>query len=604
MPPIGPKLPITAAEVTRLIGHANAGRVPVAHAKAMREEIAKAAPDVFGDRGLKAKLEGALKKVEEGLISIPMMAFGWTRELIEGTASIVRGRGTISGPVSAELKALNKTGTSRVGVVDIDPKPSGTAAAERAKVYAAQKQAIDAIGGFDFMNTPPAGKTKNERTVLIKPGVNWGINGYPFNTSAESTYATAKQALEEGAKRGADVKILIADESGIECKAWGGTTMGNFEISGVLDGGVRAGLERAVMLEKKGDPKFAGAQKLWDGLTDKNGVERRVTLKDKDAIAMAEKAGVKLAGFEDGQFVRVPVPDIAPGVPGNRHFPDGILIPKVVHDEVTDIINAPKPPGRHALMGCAGLSGAMKNHIGLLASSDRVPMLHGPLDRVPGLNSGELGPAWRDEFKELSDKLNDPKLSREDKATLLKQVQSTTKWDLNNENGPNMMLHEKIAELSSVFAGKERFSIADMRKTVSSVGPDIGDTIDIGKIVVSKDAATVDIVSNSLLKNAYDHLGEPKAGERKLGDGKLDLNLKDLFKNPADWMRDTLGNADTPTEYFYGRTWLEKNATAFDTLQIRAAMAYGITPQSLDMIEFKTGNPKTDEALKHIVTPK
>ena len=57
-------------------------------------------------------------------------------------------------------------------------------------------------------------------------------------------------------------------------------------------------------------------------------------------------------------------------------------------------------------------------------------------------------------------------------------------------------------------------------------------------------------------------------------------------------------------EYFYGRTWLEKDATAFDTLQIRAAMAYGITPLSLDMIEFKTGNPKTDEALKRIQTPK
>ena len=135
-----------------------------------------------------------------------------------------------------------------------------------------------------------------------------------------------------------------------------------------------------------------------------------------------------------------------------------------MQDEVTDIINVPKPPGRHALMGCAGLSGAMKNHIGLLASSDRVPMLHGPLDRVPGLSTGKLGPEWRDQFKEMSDRINDPSLSREDKAKLLKQVESTTTWDLNNENGPNMMLHEKIAELTSVFAGKTRFSVADMRR--------------------------------------------------------------------------------------------------------------------------------------------
>jgi hypothetical protein len=594
-PVLVPKSPVTAAEATRLMGHAEAGRVPPAHAAAMRAEISKAGPDLFGDPKLKIRLEGLLKKVEEGLISIPAMAFGWTRELIEGTASIIRGRGTITGPVSAELKAINKTGVSQVGLVGIDPRPSTSPAAERAKVFAAQKTAIDSIGGFDFLSKPPEGKTANDHTVLIKPGVNWGINGYPFNTSAESTYATAKQALEEGDKRGANVKILIADESGIEGKAWGATTMGNFEICGVLDGGVRAGLERAMTLEAKGDPKFAGAKKIWDSLVDGRGAERKVKLADKDAIAMAERAGVKLAGFEDGEFVRVPVPDIAPGMAGNRHFPDGVLIPKVVQDEVTDIINAPKPPGRHALMGCAGISGAMKNHIGLLASSDRVPMLHGPLDRVPGLNSGKLGPAWRDEFKELSDRLNDPQLSREDKAVLLKQVQGTTHWDLNNENGPNMMLHEKIAELSSVFASKERFHIADMRRTVSSVGPDIGDTIDIGKVIASKDAATLDVVANSLLKNAYDHLGEPK----KPNDG---LNLGGLLKHPADWLRNAIGNADTPMEYFYGRTFLEKNATAFDTLQIRAAMAYGLAPLSLEMIDFKTGGG--DEALKRVQTPK
>lgn len=596
VPHVPVKSPSTAAEATRLLAHAEAGRVPPAHAKAMRAEISRASADVFGDHGLKARLENILKKVEEGLIAVPMMAFGWTRELLEGTASIIRGRGTISGPVSTELKALNKTGVSQVGVVNIDPSPAKSPAAERAKVYAAQKAAIDSIGGFDFLSKPPEGKTANEHTVLVKPGVNWGINGYPFNTSAESTYATTKQALEEGDARGATVKVLIADESGIEGKTWGATTMGNFEICGVLDGGVRAGLERAVSLEAKGDPKFKGAKAIWDSLVDGSGAERKVKLSDTEAIAMAEAAGVKLAGFEDGEYVRVPVPEIAPGMPGNRHFPDGVLIPKVVQDEVTDIINVPKPPGRHALMGCAGLSGAMKNHIGLLASSDRVPMLHGPLDRVPGLSTGKLGPAWRDEFKELSAKLNDPSLSREDKAVLLKQVQGTTSWDLNNENGPNMMLHEKIAELTSVFASKERFHVADMRRTVSSVGPDLGDTIDIGKVVASKDAATVDIVANSLMKNAYEHLGEPKPG-------KPSHDLGGLLKHPADWMRNALGNADTPMEYFYGRTWLEKDATAFDTLQIRAAMAYGLTPLSLEMIEFKTGSA-SDAALGRVQTPK
>ena len=68
-------------------------------------------------------------------------------------------------------------------------------------------------------------------------------------------------------------------------------------------------------------------------------------------------------------------------------------------------------------------------------------------------------------------------------------------------------------------------------------------------------------------------------------------------------MRNALGNADTPMEYFYGRTWLEKDATAFDTLQIRAAMAYGLAPTGLDQIEFKTGSAD-DAALKRIKTPK
>ena len=44
------------------------------------------------------------------------------------------------------------------------------------------------------------------------------------------------------------------------------------------------------------------------------------------------------------------------------------------------------------------------------------------------------------------------------------------------------------------------------------------------------------------------------------------------------------------------------NATAFDTLQIRAAMAYGLTPLSLEMMDFKVGGD--DPALKRVTTPK
>lgn len=584
-PKVSPQVPLTSADAERLISHAEAGHIAPEQAKNLLQEIGKGSKDLFG--GLRQRLESTLKKVGEGAISVPMMAFGWTRELLEGTGSVIRGRGTIQGPVPPAVKELNKTGVSPASVVSVDPAQiklkdgSVDFAAERAKVYAAQKEAIDSIGGYDFLDKPPAGKTSNDHTVLIKPGVNWGITGYPSATSSESTYASVRQTLEEGQKRGANVKVIVGDESGIEGKMWGATTMHNFEISGVLNGAVRAGLERAVALESKGDAAYKGAGALLNGLVDDKGHERNVTLKDSAAIQMAEKAGVKVIGFEDGDYVRVPVPDIKPGMPGNKHFPDGILIPKVVHEEATDIINLPKPPGRHALMGCAGVTGALKNHIGLLASSDRVPMLHGPLDRVPGLNDGSDGPTWVAEFKQLADQLKDPSLSRADRHELLNKLQGQAHWDLNNEHGPNMMLHEKIAELSSVFVDKERFTVTDMRQAHSSVGPDIGDTVDVGKVLASKHAATVDVLANSLMKNAYEGMSvEEKTGK--------ELKLPDWMKKAADWINVAIPGGDTPSEYFYGRTWLENNATAFDTLQIRAAMAYGIAPTGMENISLKT----------------
>ncbi|HVE84192.1 MAG TPA: DUF362 domain-containing protein [Myxococcales bacterium] len=597
--------PITHADAQRLLSEAESGHLQPEQARALQKQVSSAPADAFKSPGLKERLEGVLKKVAEGATSVGMMQFGWTRELLEGTASVFRGRGTIRGEVPEAVKALNKTGVSPAGVVSVDPAQvklaDGTVdkAAERAKVYAAQKQAIDSIGGFDFLSKPPEGKATNEHTVLIKPGMNWGVMGYPSCTSSESTYATVKQTLEEADKRGATVHVVVGDESGIECKALGASTMGNFEHAGTLDGAVRAGLERAAAKEKAGDAGFKGAQAILDGLKDGKGHERMVMLTDKDAIAMAGKAGVKVVGFEDGDYVRVPVPDIAPGRPGNKHFPDGVLIPKIAA-EADDIINVPKPPGRHALMGCAGLSGAAKNSIGLLAGSDRVPLLHGPLDRVPGLNDGSHGPTWMAEFKQIGDQLNDPNLSRADKMELLKKLSGDAHWDLNNEHGPNMMLHEKIAELTSVFAPKQRFTVADMRRTMSSVGPDLGDTMDIGKVIATKDAYTTDIIANSLMKHGYDSMGVDERTSAK-------LHLPSWLKETADWFKVAVPGGDTPSEYFYGKTWLEDGATAFDTLQIRAGMAYGIAPTGVEGIKLQTalrpGETKED-VLERFATPK
>lgn len=601
MPKINaPLIPQTITNMTKaladqLIHHAKTGNLSAADTASLRAKIAAAPASAFELPNLKATLDNSLKKVEESLISVPMMQFGWTRELIEGYASVIRGRGTIQGPVSPQIKAVNKVGVSPASVVSLSSDLTLPPATQRAQVYAAQKQAVEDIKGMDFLSTPPKGKTTNEHTVLIKPGVNWGINGYPTATSGESTYAMTRQTLEAAQQKGAKVNVVIGDESGIENKAWGGTTMQNFEQSGVLDGGVRAGLEFAAAQEAKGNKDYAGAKAILDKL----GPDRKVKLTDTDAIAMAKKAGVTLVGFETLEAVRVPIPDIAPGQPGNKHFPDGILIPKMVRDDVTDIINLPKPPGRHSLMGCAGLTGAVKNHIGLVSGSDRVPALHGPLDRVPGLNDGKDGPTWSAEFAQIGKKLNDPATTPEDKAALLKQLQGNAQWDVDNENGPNMMLHEKIAELSSVFADKERFTVTDMRKTISSIGPDVGDTMDVGKVIASKDAATVDVLANSLMKDKYDATPVPKPSDKV-------FDLGTFLKDPGDWLKNASGAINTPVESLYGKTWLENGATAFDTLQVRAAMAYGIAPLGKENIDLKTHLAPGEDANKlfgRVATP-
>ena len=301
--------------------------------------------------------------------------------------------------------------------------------------------------------------------------------------------------------------------------------------------------------------------------------------------------------------MRVPVPDIAPGMPGNKHFPDGVLIPKIVADDVTDIINVPKPPGRHALMGCAGVSGAMKNHIGLLAGSRPGADAARPARPRAGPQRRQAdGPTWATSSSRAGDKINDPNLSRADKAALLKQLAGRrTKWDLNNENGPNMMLHEKIAELTSVFAAKERFTVADMRRTVSSVGPDIGDTMDIGKVIASRTPPPSTSSPTALMKNAYD---APGRAERTR---QAPPAVAAGSRAPPTGSQTAIPNGDTPSEYFYGKTWLEKGATAFDTLQIRAAMAYGLSPTGMDGIKMQTfprpGESK-DDAFERMETPK
>jgi hypothetical protein len=218
-------------------------------------------------------------------------------------------------------------------------------------------------------------------------GVNWGQFGYPTVTSRESVYAVTKLCFQEAAKRGASVEVIIGDESGIEIVLWGGTTMDNFEHTGILHAAVLAGLERAASLEEAQPEKFAGARKLLEEAR-----AGQVTRNAEKMMKMARQAGVRVVAFDEVEIKQIPVH-------GARHYLEGILVPKIAAEEVTDLINLPKPPGRHLIMGNTGLTGALKNHIGILAGSQRSPGLHGLYDRYPPLAEGQTKDSYLENLK-------------------------------------------------------------------------------------------------------------------------------------------------------------------------------------------------------------
>jgi hypothetical protein len=375
------------------------------------------------------------------------------------------------------------------------------------EVETALEKVVYDINGFEFLSYPPQGRENNEHTVLIKVGVNWGLNGYPTVTSWESVYAVTKMCLEEARRRKAMIKVIVGDESGIENELWGGTTMKNFEHTKILHAAVLAGLEYAASLEVKNPGSFKGAGELLRLVHEGH----RITLGQEDTNSkrmrdMAHQAGVDIIAFgdEDQDFIRVQIP----ASEKVRHFKDGIFIPVVVAKDVTDIVNLPKPPGRHLIMGNTGLTGAMKNHVGLLKASDRSWMFHGEGNLLPDSKG----------------------------------------------------FHEKIVEIYLAFKDKERFSATDMRQTVSSLGPDIGDTIDIGAVIAAKDPVTLDLVAAAFLRERYKEIG--------------------------NWFDALKPGGDSFWEYWAGKTWL-RNCTPFDLKSHIAANSYGLGPIDLDHIDFK-----------------
>jgi uncharacterized protein (DUF362 family) len=350
--------------------------------------------------------------------------------------------------------------------------------------------------------------------------------------------------FQEAARRGAAVEVIVGDESGIEKDLWNGTTMANLEHTCILNAAIVAGLEQAAAREEAGADGFAGARELL-ALTRAG---HAVTLDPEDAssqkmMELARRAGVWVVGFEELESLAVPVP-------AARHFPEGILMPAFAA-EVTDILNLPKPPGRHLIMGNTGLTGALKNHVGLLAGRNRSPALHGPYDRVPPPAPGQTGDDYRENLQAQGQGL----LADPSGQTANFALDVVSNW---RDLAPGPTFHEKLVELYLAVADKERFSLADMRRTLATIGPDLGEAIAVGAVVAAKDPLTLDVLAGALLKRAYAKMGNILAVMAPGG--------------------------DTLLEYLEGKTWL-RSGTPFDLLGHIAANSYGLGPIDLAHID-------------------
>jgi hypothetical protein len=445
--------------------------------------------------------------------------------------------------VRQEASQINFRGTGSLAKID----PRSEAVNE---IEAAINQTVTAIDGFDFLSRPPQGQADNEHTILIKAGVNWGQFLYPTVTSWESVYALTRLCFQEAAHRSAAIEVIVGDESGIEIVLWGGTTMANFAHTGILKAAVQAGLERAAALEAANPEKFTGARELLELLQAGHPVSHKS--EDGDSVKMIEMArlaGVRVVAFDEDKMERQQV-----SIPGARHFTGGIQVPRIVTEKITDIINLPKPPGRHMIMGNCGLSGALKNHLGLLAGPKRSPGLHGRNDRYPPRADGQTWDAYLESLTAQQQAIIDDRSGQTARQFAMDLMFN---WD---NFAPALSFHEKIVEIYLAFAGKERFSVADMRQTISSIGPDLGDTIEIGAVLAAKDPLTLDVLAGALLKRAYGKTG-----------------------NAFDAL---MPGGDTLLEYLVGKTWLA-TGTPFDLMGHIAANSYGVGPMDFAHVDLK-----------------
>jgi hypothetical protein len=469
------------------------------------------------------------------------------REYVKGTVRAIVSTGEAEQAYVNAGREISKHVRANAAVSDVDVNAT---ALDMKAVFLAQ---TEAIGGWSFL------KAGQEHNVLVKPGINWGINGYPTVSSWESVYASAMGTLEKGRAAGARARVTVADESGIENKDFGRTTMDNMEDTGILGGAILAGIENsfveqglsgkaahdAAVAHLASELKAAGVD-VPDSPTAAD-VAPLVRREHTALIARAEDAGVKVIPLDEQDTMILKPVVKGPGEPvaadeanmtqeqvdALKHFQDGIRVSTALGD-VTDIINLPKPPGRHGIMSNCGLTGAVKNHIGLMSGVDRSENLHSRWARTPPRRDGETAGSYQARIKEFIDFLGDRGVNRADlkkNAPVSRDASGMGDWEAheaellttaeewvtnmksegqkladekgNEAEGPGQQWFEKLAELSLFFDDKTRFTFTDMRKTVSSFGPDFGEQLDVGKAIASDKASVVDAIASAELKRAY-----------------------------------------------------------------------------------------------------
>jgi hypothetical protein len=299
-----------------------------------------------------------------------------------------------------------------------------------------------------------------------------------------------------------------------------------------------------------------------------------------------------------------------------KHFTKGIRVSSALSD-VTDIINLPKPPGRHGIMSNCGLTGAVKNYIGLMSGVDRGESLHSTWARTPPRRDDETPGSYQDRLKDFVNALGNRGVSRADVAAqgpVSVDSKDLGNWKTNEEEllktagewvenmksegqkladkpgmeaeGPGQQFFEKLGELNLYFKTKERFVFTDMRETVASFGPDFGEKITVGKAIASDSAAIVDALGSAALKEAYDRQhGWQFSGKAEFSElERAPEGIAGLPQRMLARVRDTLSHAYREAQ---GAGFL-RGGDPFVLKNHAAVMSYpGLAPTGMHNVELK-----------------